>query len=1041
MKLQHKLYLGLAAIFTILMVIGGLLLSQEHQKRRYTEQLVNLYQPALSASEGMISAFSELNSAVVKNLSPVAASPQGSLLAAIELFNAHQNELAQLSGQPELAGLANERLEQQFDEASVLALMLVNQYQEMLKQQRQLETNVENLISLLQSSDQHNQPELLLLQNELLRLSLYITSPLHRNVFYNQVELERLEQNLAERVERIRAQSHYLFNLNQSEMGYGVGEVRALYHHIQATFDRFHIKRAQYQQAVQDLQQILDQLHEQLTKKHELSMAQIQAVSRNNQRIEYVLIPLAIIIAGLLAFQTALRVRKPLSHLLEAMSFAQKGDFSYRIDTESHDEVAQLAGHFNEMMDRLGSITVSRAYLQQVLDTVHHGVIVTDHLFNIRFINAAAEQFFPEKARVEASIFNCRTEDGAMLLTASERQVLQQEKHLTSIEKVVILPTGHQVILTLSVTELVINEACHWVLSLHDISRIKETEKNLQLYAKVFETSNDAIVISSKHNVIEQVNPAFSRITGFSAEEVVGQNPSLLSSGKQDREFYREMWTQLLMQGCWQGEIWNRRKNGEVYAEWLSIVAIHNELGLIERFVGVFSDITQRKEAEQLIHRQANYDALTELPNRRLFWDRLSQALLQAQSTETEVALLYVDLDGFKPVNDTFGHEYGDLLLKQVAVMMKSLIRITDTVARLGGDEFALILPNYNQAQLQEIAQSIVDQLMQPIMVKDKLIYIGASVGISVYPELAQDQEALVHQADSAMYFVKNKSKSSFAIYNSEMEVVAYERIQLEQDLRDALNKGQMKMIFQPLYDAQSERIVSAEALLRWQHPVRGMLMPDLFIPLAEETGIIHSLGEWTIREICQQGVTAFSDIGYVRVAVNISPKQFAQADFVIQVENILRETGFPAEYLELEVTERLIINDLNATASVLKQLSEIGVSVVVDDFGIGYASLNDLRQYPVTELKFDRSFIKDVCRSPQDSGMIRSMADLAHQMGMKVVAEGVEDADSLEVLKQMGCDFIQGFVYHEPMVMSELVQLLEDQAEDASITTGGTKP
>lgn len=1038
MKLQHKLYLGLVAIFTILMVIGGLLFSQEYQKRRYTEQLVNLYQPALSASEGMISAFSELNSAVVRSLSPMVDSPQGHLLAAIELFNQYQNELSVLTGQVELSDLASKRLEQQFDNTSVLALVLVNQYQEMLKQQRQLEDNVDKLISLLKAPDQYSQPELLLLQNDLLRLSLYIASPLHRNTLYNKIELERLEQSLVQRVERIRTQDELAFTLDYSEMGYGVGEVRSLYHHMLANFDHFHIKRSQYQQAQQDLQRLLSQLHQQTIKKHELSMAQIQAVSRNNQRIEYVLIPLGIIIAGLLAFQTALRVRKPLNHLLEAIRFAQAGDFSYRIDTSSHDEVAQLAGHFNEMMDRLGSITVSRAYLQQVLDTVHHGVIVTDHLFDIRFINAAAEYFFPEKAYVEGSIFNCRTEDGAMLLTASERQILQQQKRLTSIEKVVILPTGYQVILTLSVTELLINDACHWVLSLHDISQIKETEKNLQLYAKVFETSNDAIVISSKHNVVEQVNPAFSRITGFEPEEVVGKNPSVLSSGKQDREFYREMWTQLLMKGCWQGEIWNRRKNGEVYAEWLSIVAIHNELGLIERFVGVFSDITQRKEAEQLIHRQANYDALTELPNRRLFWDRLSQALLQAQanesqSSEAQVALLYVDLDGFKPVNDTFGHEYGDLLLKQVAVIMKSLIRITDTVARLGGDEFALILPSYSRAQLREIAHSIVDQLKQPIMVKDKLIYIGASVGISIYPELANDQEALVHQADSAMYYVKNKSKSSFAIYNSEMEVVAYERIQLEQDLRDALNKGQIKVIFQPLYDAKSERIVSAEALLRWQHPVRGLLMPDLFIPLAEETGIIHSLGEWTLREICKQAVGALSDIGFVRVAVNISPKQFAQADFVIQVENILRETGFPAQYLELEVTERLIINDLNATASVLKQLSEIGVSVVVDDFGIGYASLNDLRQYPVTELKFDRSFIKDVCRSPQDSGMIRSMAELAHQMGMKVVAEGVEDSDSLALLKQMGCDFIQGFVYHEPMAMSELVQLLEDQEEDIS--------
>ncbi len=1042
MKLQHKLYLGLVAIFTILLMIGGLIFSQEYQKRAFTERLVSLYRPAVSATEGMKAAFSELSSAVIRGVSPAIGAPQGSILASIELFNEHLNELSHLSQQAPLSHLQVNQLGLAFEEASVLGLSLVNQYREMLRQQELLEQNVDRLLVLLEAIELEQQPELelLLLQKDLLRLNLYISSPLQRDVLYNKRALKHLERQLARRIEGIRHNDLLSFLLSDSELGYGVGEVRTLYLHIMIIFDRFHLKRSQYEVAQQDLKSLLTDMSEQVAKTNNNAVQQLQAISRNGRDITFILIPLGIIISGLLAYQTASRIREPLAQLLEAIRFAQAGDFSYRIDIKSNDEVAKLASHFNEMMDRLGSITVSRSYLQQVLDTVLHGVIVIDDDFDIRFINATASSYFPAKARVGVSLFDCRTDEGAILLNERERRRLQGHKELKRLEKNIRLVSGERIVLTLAVTELVINEVVHWVISLHDITQMKKAEKNLQLYARVFETSNDAIVISSKHNVIEQVNPAFTRITGFSAEEVVGNNPSVLSSGRQDGDFYRSMWSELLMQGSWQGEIWNRRKNGEAYAEWLSIVAIHNEFGLIERFVGVFSDITQRKEAEQMIHHQANYDALTELPNRRLFWDRLAQSILRAEESSTSVALMYLDLDGFKPVNDTFGHEYGDLLLKQVASLMTDLVKASDTVARLGGDEFAIILPHCEQRLLEQTAGELVKRLMQPIKVKDKLIYIGASVGISLYPELADNQEQLVHQADSAMYHVKNDSKSSFVFYDRQMEAVAYERRQLEQDLREAVDKEQMTVIFQPLYDTRNDQIVSVEALLRWEHPIRGQIMPSVFIPLAEDTDIIYSLSEWALKEICQQAVTYLSLVGYVRVAVNISPKQFSQPDFVDKVTQVLDDTGFPAQYLELEVTERLIINDLSTTSIILSQLSDLGVSIVVDDFGIGYASLNDLSRYQVKELKFDRSFIKDVNRSPKDTGMIRSMADMAHQMGMKVVAEGVEDESSLALLKEMGCDFIQGFVYNEAMTMGRLVKLLEEQKINAANSVEGIR-
>ncbi|MBB1489254.1 EAL domain-containing protein [Oceanospirillum sediminis] len=1034
MKLQHKLYAGLSAILLILLTISGLILSQEHQKRVYSRQLMELYRPAELAMEGLNSSAARLSADVILSLSPAMRRQVEPLQPAIEQFNRHLDTLSVLITGTSLSGLPLHRLRDDADRQAEYAVALVSQYQSLRRDRMRLEDNVHLLMDRLRDSDASETLAVQAFENSLAQLTLFVSTSFYNRTDPDRSQLEQAEQQLADRMDQLR--SRWPLLAEQPEVRHLTGEIRYLYRRITEHADFFYLKRSQYHLAFQDVQQQLGQIQSDISKTSQQAIQQLEAMSRNSRMIEYVLVPLAILITALLGWQTAWRIRAPLAELLKGIQCARTGDFSFRLETDSRDEVALLSHHFNEMLDDLDQATVSHSYLQQILDALQHAVIVTDDDFNIRFFNATAFSYFQTRAGVGKPIAGFRTSEGAMLLSEAERVLLCQQSVLSGLEKKICLPDGEKVVVALAAAELKVNQERHWVISLHDITLMKEAEKSLQLYARLFETSNDAIVISDKQNVIEQVNPAFSRITGYEEHEAIGKNPGMLSSGRQDKAFYRVMWAELMTKGRWQGEIWNRKKSGEAYAEWLSIVAIYDQSGLIERFIGVFSDITQRKEAEQLIYHQANYDALTELPNRRLFWDRLEHALTQARASSGKVALMYLDLDGFKPVNDTFGHEAGDLLLQHVSEKLRALVQPSDTVARLGGDEFALILPAYSIRKLEQLADKLIDAVSSPVSLLDKQIRIGVSVGISCYPDIATDREQLVQQADVAMYYVKGKNKNSYIFYNQQMKQDTWEKIRLEQELREAIDRGQLEVIFQPLYDASTEVIVSAEALLRWRHPVKGVLMPDMFIPLAEENGMIHDLGEWVLREVCTLARTYLEDKGYVRVAVNISAQQLTQPDFVSRLESILHETGFPACHLELEIKEKLIVNDLTGTAKILQQLSRSGISIAIDDFGLSYTSLNSLSHYSVKELKLDRRFIKAVAAESEDSHMVKAMADMAHQMGMKVVAEGVEDDKSLQLLKQLGCDLIQGFVYQDAVSIHELSRLLQVQARNTQPAT-----
>ena len=557
-------------------------------------------------------------------------------------------------------------------------------------------------------------------------------------------------------------------------------------------------------------------------------------------------------------------------------------------------------------------------------------------------------------------------------------------------------------------------------------SMLSEAERGLS--AAVFENSSDAIMVSDHDNRVISVNPAFCEITGYLREEVIGKNPGMLSAGRQPREFYQEMWNCLRGSGRWDGEIWNRRKSGEIYPEWLSISTVKNQQGETTHYVGIFSDITERKQAEERVRHLAHYDALTDLPNRTLFHDRLQQALIQAQRSHDQVAVMFIDLDRFKIINDTLGHNVGDLLLQAVAQRLTNCVRQGDTVCRQGGDEFVILLPQISHAEdAALVAQKILESVNRPFVLDGHELHIGASIGISFFPADGVDTETLMKNADVAMYRAKELGRNNYQFYLSDMNARSFERLALETSLRRAVEHDELDVYYQPLMDAHSNKLVGMEALVRWHHPDLGLVNPAQFIPLAEETGMIIPIGAWVLRHACMQAREWHKQgHGALRVSVNLSARQFRQTDFAGSVRRILDETGFDPHYLELEVTESLLMHNIEENIVVLNELKAMGISIAVDDFGTGYSSLSYLKRLPIDTLKIDRSFVNDVNSNHDDAAIVDAIISLAQSLTLKVIAEGVETSDQQNFLESHQCDEMQGFLFSRPVPAAEFTALLE---------------
>lgn len=580
----------------------------------------------------------------------------------------------------------------------------------------------------------------------------------------------------------------------------------------------------------------------------------------------------------------------------------------------------------------------------------------------------------------------------------------------------------------------------HFVAVKDDISERKQTEDTLRMNAAVFETTTEGILITDAHSRIMSVNRAFSRITGYTQDEVIGLTPRMLRSELHDENFYSEMWDVLNSNNNWSGEVWNKRKDGTIYPQWLSISAIKNSEDEIQQYVAVFSDITQRKEHEDKIRQQANFDALTGLPNRSLLKRKLKQTLRKAKEQHQHCALLFIDLDRFKAVNDTMGHATGDKLLQQVARRLEKEIQDKDTIARFGGDEFVVILPHVDEdGQLASSSQRIIDCLREPFKLRERELYIGASIGISRFPDDCIDSDTMLRHADMAMYKAKEQGRNQYQFFNSELREHVKNRTDLEQALRLALQNGEFELYYQPIVNSHTGSVYSVESLVRWSHPERGIVSPGEFIPLAEETGLIQALGLWVFERACvQQVLWRQQGINDLSVAINISSSQRHLGFDATVAKSIIEKTGANPGRIIIEITESMFLDGSEEAIDWLNNLKSLGVQLAIDDFGTGYSSLSYLKRFPIDKLKIDRAFIKDLPGDEDDASLVKAIIAMAHSLGLSLVAEGVETPDQLDYLRHLNCDLIQGYLFSKPLpadelppVLNQLESIAREQSEE----------
>lgn len=573
-----------------------------------------------------------------------------------------------------------------------------------------------------------------------------------------------------------------------------------------------------------------------------------------------------------------------------------------------------------------------------------------------------------------------------------------------------------QVEVWLSRTDYLDRPATQLIFS--DITQRISAETRLQQAAKVFEHTTEGVIVTDENANIIAVNPAFTEITGYTEQEALGRNPRFLQSGRHDKHFFTKLWNSLMQQNSWQGEIWNRRKNGEIYPEWLNITTIQEDLSGKPQYVAVFSDITSIMQSQSQLEHLAHHDPLTDLPNRLLFEDRLEHAITNAKREKNHLAVLFLDLDRFKNINDSLGHAVGDALLIQVAYRLRNLLRENDTAARLGGDEFTILVENLEDPSYTAvIATKIQNQLKQPFDIFGRKLHITASIGISLYPEDGRDVGNLTKNADAAMYQAKENGRNNYRFYTSELTQSAFDRLLMETELRTAIKEQQLLLYYQPQFSILSGKMTGTEALLRWKHPRMGIIPPAQFIPLAEETGLIHEIGLWVLETACQQ-TRIWSEKGLFdgRMAINLSVRQLMMTDLILHFEQIIDKTGCPPQLLQLEVTEGIFMRQKELSIPVLEVFKQLGLTIAIDDFGTGFSSLAYLKQLPIDKLKIDRTFIKDMPDNKDDVAITQAIISLGQNLGLEIIAEGVETEDQLNLLKIMGCQEVQGYLYGKPM-------------------------
>ncbi len=567
------------------------------------------------------------------------------------------------------------------------------------------------------------------------------------------------------------------------------------------------------------------------------------------------------------------------------------------------------------------------------------------------------------------------------------------------------------------------NTPLYFISIIEDIDARKKADEKLREAAAVFRSTGEGVMITDTKATILDVNDAFTRITGYSHEEVIGQNSRVLKSRRHDKAFYQDIWDQLTEHGQWHGEIWNRAKNGSVYPERLTISSVKSEEGKLEGYVGVFADISSLKATEDRLNHLAHHDPLTDLPNRLLFRDRLAHALLTAKRRDTKVAVVFLDLDRFKNINDTLGHGIGDGLLIEVAKRIKKITRLEDTFGRMSGDEFCLILEDIHSVrESATTVRRLSSVFNESFEIDSKNMRVTASIGIAIYPDNSDDPDALLSFADAAMYEAKEAGRNTYRYYSKEMTEQALVNRFVQSALQDALKESQFFLVYQPQVDLATQSLVGLEALVRWEHPERGPIPPGSFIPIAENSGLIRELGVWILRSACTQA-RLWLDQGreYGRMFVNVAGPQLYEADFSQVVIDCLNDSRLPAEKLGLEVTEGFVMRATEHAVNVLSELKNMGIEIAIDDFGTGYSSLSYLKQLPIDKLKIDQSFVRDIPDDKDDMAISAAVIAMGQALRMKVIAEGVENVDQAKILASQGCHQAQGCLFSRPLKPQEL--------------------
>lgn len=571
----------------------------------------------------------------------------------------------------------------------------------------------------------------------------------------------------------------------------------------------------------------------------------------------------------------------------------------------------------------------------------------------------------------------------------------------------------------------------HWLAAISDITSLHQLSEELRIKSAAIENTLEGVLITRSDGTICFVNAAFEKTTGYALQQALGKNPNILHSGKHTASFYQDMWQSITQHGHWRGEIWNRRANGEIYPEWMSISTVFDAHNKPAYYVGVFSDITTQENMRQRLHKLAYYDGVTDLPNRHLFMDRLSQAIADSRRNTRKFALLFIDLDRFKNINDTLGHSTGDRLLIEVSQRLSANLREVDTVARMGGDEFMVLLPNIQgDKDSLAIAKKLLGAMATPFELEGRQYHITASIGISHFPADGAEAEDIIRHADIAMYEAKAKGRNTYHHYTGAADEKKTEHLDLENDLRHAVRLNSLDLHYQLQKNLTDGCWCGVEALLRWNHPERGFIPPTEFIPIAEETGLIVDIGYWVLRRACKQFIAWRREgLELGRISINLSPHQFLQSNLVERIREILNETGMSPQHLGVEITESAAMPNFLYSVRTLEALREMGVAIYIDDFGTGFSSLSHLRRLPIDILKIDRSFVADTPHQSDDVAIVRAIIAMARAMNIEIVAEGIEDGAQLEFLRHEGCHAGQGFLLSRPIPAAEVACLIRDSA------------